>query len=324
MSNSNEFTHTFLPVEPSTLAPGTSGQFDLYLCRDKGFVLYCPRGELFADETLAKALEVTEFYIPASQKREYENYLAKNLGQMLQNSQVPLKQRAQIFHTISSGVMKKTLSRKLPKPASDKIYKELLNVVNASIKFFTFDDALKSFSQLISHSYQSYSHSVQTMVLLISLLQRTPGMDKDRLKDCGMGALLHDFGKLDVPDEILSKPPHELTHGEWDIIKRHPAKGVRFCSGLPLSSLTKELILFHHERMDGDGFPGGLSGDDIPMEVRALSLVNVYDMLTSEKTYALALTPFEAMNVIREDMKGAIDPDLYKRFAYLLSASRIM
>jgi len=311
-------------VDPNTIVPGTIGYFDIFILRGGNFLLYCKQGSTFNEEKLASMLDVTDFYIPVRQKVEYESYLAKNLGDMLQNERVPIEERSRLFYSISSAVMRKAITSKLPKQHQDKAYKEMLNIVGASIKFFSATSALKSFSQFISHTYKTYSHSIQVMVLLISLLQRFQGTDKKMLQECGMGALLHDIGKTEIPVEILTKQPDALDPHEWDIIKTHPAKGLNICSAMPLSRVSMNCILFHHEMMDGSGYPGGLTGESIPLEVRALSLCNTYDMLTAEKTYAPGLSPFDAMRVLQEDMHDAFDQKLYKRLVYILSDACIM
>ncbi len=313
----------YMSVAALTIVPGTSGQFDLFLRRGSHFILYCNKGDVFSEERLTKVLEVTEFYIKAEQKREYEEYLAKNLGELLQNESVPIQERSKIFVNMSSTVLKKAFETKLPKGFSEKTHQAMADIVNASIRFFTKKEALRSFSQLISHTYHTYSHSIQVMVLTLSLLQRERHFDKNALRECGMGALLHDIGKTEIPSEVLNRNPKDMTAYEWDLIRTHPAKGMRICATLPLSQRTLNCIIFHHEKFDGMGYPGGLGGEDIPLEARVLSVCNIYDMLTTDKAYAKALSPYDALKVMRDEMQGAFDDKMYKRLVYVLSDARI-
>jgi putative nucleotidyltransferase with HDIG domain len=313
----------FLSISAMTIIPGTTGYFDLYLKRHDQYILYSQKGDKFSEEKLAKVLEVTEFYIPVDHKFEYERYMAKNLGDLLANEKVPIQQRSRIFYNISTSVVKRTFDTKVPKTLSPNMQKELVNIVNASIRFFTSKDALKSVSQFISHDYHTYSHSLQVMVLFLSLMQTLPDMDKKALKECGMGALLHDIGKIVIPPEVLNKPG-PLNSKEWDIVKTHPAKGLRICSELPLTQTAINCILFHHERMDGSGYPGGLGGEGIPLEARAMTVCDVYDALTTERPFARAMTPFDALKHMKESMEGHFDPKMYKRLVYVLSNANIV
>jgi len=311
----------FLPVSVLTIVPGTSGQFDLYLKRGESYVLYCQKGDIFSDEKLAKVLSVSEFFILSKEKGEYERYLAKNLGDLLGNEDVPIRERSRIFYSISSAVMKKAFDTKLPKGFSGKVYDDMMLIVKASIAFFRDANSLRSFSEFISHSYHAYSHSIQTMVLLISLLRHFPGTEKKFMQACAMGALLHDIGKTEVPVEVLGKPHDQLKEEEWNLLRTHPAKGIRICASLNLPQISNNCILFHHEQRDGNGYPGGLSGQEIPFEARALSVCNVYDALTTEQSNTRAVSPFGALTVMREDMQCAFDPEVFKRLVFVLGSA---
>lgn len=313
----------FFPVSTLTIIPGTRGQFDLYLKRYENYVLYCNKGDVFSDEKMAKVLEVAEFFVHRDERLEYERYLAKNLGDLLQNDTIPVKQRAKIFYNISRTVVNQVFEQKVPKPFSKEAFQRMLDVVNASIAFFAKEGTLESFSQFISHDYHTYSHSIQTMVLTLSVLHTQREVDKTFLKHCAMGALLHDIGKVMVPLEILNKHPNELAVREWDVLKTHPIKGVKMCENVDLPKVTMNCVLFHHEREDGTGYPGGLAGADIPFEVKVLSVCNIYDALTSQHSYTRAMKPFDALAYMRENMTNVVDADMFKRLVFVLGNASI-
>lgn len=128
------------------------------------------------------------------------------------------------------------------------------------------------------------------------------------------GALLHDIGKISVPDAILDKPD-KLTIAEFEVIKGHPAQGAHIIE--PLHSLreTLPLIRWHHERLDGKGYPDGLRGDAIPRLVRILSVADVYDALSSERPYRRSVPHEFCLRILRENaLKGGLDPDLVAIF----------
>ncbi len=128
------------------------------------------------------------------------------------------------------------------------------------------------------------------------------------------GGLLHDIGKISVPDAILNKPG-PLTAEEMAVMREHPAQGVKLIESLDSLRDTIPLIRWHHERLDGRGYPDGLRGDAIPWVVRVLSVADVYDALASERPYRPALSHARCLEILRaEAAGGGLDPELVERF----------
>jgi putative two-component system response regulator len=124
------------------------------------------------------------------------------------------------------------------------------------------------------------------------------------------GALLHDIGKISIPDVILNKPDR-LTPEEFAVIKRHPMEGVRIVEPLRSLQSTLPLIRWHHERLNGTGYPDGLTGERIPVLARLLAVADVYDALVSERPYRPAMDAAKCMRVMRADAAaGGLDPEL--------------
>jgi diguanylate cyclase (GGDEF)-like protein/putative nucleotidyltransferase with HDIG domain len=128
-----------------------------------------------------------------------------------------------------------------------------------------------------------------------------------------IGALLHDVGKLVVPSEVLNKPG-KLTPEEWDLMRSHPSAGVDMLAGIDFPWDVRPLIESHHERWDGKGYPHALSGTDIPLSARILAVADVYDALTSVRSYKAAYTHEEAIDIMRRDVGAAFDPQVFARF----------
>jgi HD-GYP domain-containing protein (c-di-GMP phosphodiesterase class II) len=145
----------------------------------------------------------------------------------------------------------------------------------------------------------------------------------ERLVQCGMGALLHDIGKIQIPKQILSKPG-KLSYAERQMIESHPVRGAALCALAPLTQDVLNNILFHHEKVDGSGYPTGMRGSEIPLPVKALTAADVYDALVSDRPYAKAQSPFEALTVMRAEMKGAFDAEVYKRLVMVLSGAEVI
>ncbi len=127
-----------------------------------------------------------------------------------------------------------------------------------------------------------------------------------------MGALLHDIGKIIVPTEVLNKAG-DLSEEEWSIMKRHPEAGLELVADIDFPGDVRSIIRNHHERWDGKGYPDGLAGDDIPFAARILCVADVYDALTTARSYHDSLSHPRAAEVMRAS-KGQFDPNLLEAF----------
>jgi HD-GYP domain-containing protein (c-di-GMP phosphodiesterase class II) len=131
------------------------------------------------------------------------------------------------------------------------------------------------------------------------------------------GALLHDIGKLGIPDAVLLKPG-SLTPHEWKVMQQHPLYAYNILA--PIISLRQalDIPLYHHERWDGSGYPYGLSGEQIPLSARLFAVVDVYDALTSDRPYRSAWTRSQAIDYLREQAGRQFDPNVVSHFLSLI------
>jgi diguanylate cyclase (GGDEF)-like protein len=136
--------------------------------------------------------------------------------------------------------------------------------------------------------------------------------DKE-IQDLKIIGLLHDIGKIAIDENILNKPS-ELTHEEWTTIRRHPEIGHRILSGAPEMKEYANIILCHHERFDGKGYPNKLSGLNIPLYSRLLTIVDSYDAMTCERPYRKALSHQEAVNELYKSAGTQFDESLLDIF----------
>ncbi len=131
--------------------------------------------------------------------------------------------------------------------------------------------------------------------------------------DMQRGSLLHDVGKIGVSDSILLKPG-KLTEDEWDLMRKHPEIGYNMLRQVKFLQGPAELILAHHERWDGNGYPKGLHEDEIPLGARIFSVVDTFDSMTSDRPYRKALSTLEAMNEIMACANSQFDPVVVEAF----------
>ncbi len=153
-------------------------------------------------------------------------------------------------------------------------------------------------------------------------LGRALGLSPDYLKALHRGGILHDLGKIGVPDAILLKPG-PLTPLERAVIQSHPVIGERICAPLKSLSLVLPIIRHHHERWDGSGYPDGLAGEAIPLTARILQVADIYDAFTTQRPYKPAYSREQAFTIMREETaKGWWDARLIETFIQIIQENQ--
>jgi hypothetical protein len=145
------------------------------------------------------------------------------------------------------------------------------------------------------------------------------GVPESQLVHIERGAMLHDVGKIGVPDEILKKPD-TLTDHEWEAMRKHPLLAGLLVSKVGFLEPAMPILLYHHEKYDGTGYPFGLSGDNIPLEARIFTIVDAYDAMTQDRPYRDAMSHHAAMEEIRLNNGTQFDPDIVAAFEELMAS----
>lgn len=144
------------------------------------------------------------------------------------------------------------------------------------------------------------------------------GLSSEEVKALRRGGVLHDVGKIGIPETILLKRG-KLTEQEYGFIKEHPVIGERICRPMRSLGLVLPIIRHHHEKMDGSGYPDGLRGEEIPLSTRIMAIVDVYDALWTERPYKPAWSVEESLGILREESeRGWWDRDLVREFEQII------
>lgn len=174
-------------------------------------------------------------------------------------------------------------------------------------------DALVWLTFLKTRDEYTATHCMNVCILALTF-GRCLGLDEDELHCLGLGALLHDLGKMQIPDEVLNKPG-QLTEDEFDQMKQHPGLGFAMLGDDEnLNEVSLHIVLHHHERLDGRGYPAGLTAEEIPLLTRVSSIVDVYDAITSDRCYHDGIPPAEALENLFKWAAGNFDVHLLEHF----------
>lgn len=223
---------------------------------------------------------------------------------------------------ISMGFsVKKTIGKKI-----NEVVKEAENTMN-EYKLSENESARSSIimslkKALEERDYETEEHS-KRMEDLSLLLGKKVNLKGNELNELRLLAVLHDIGKISIPDSIIFKPG-KLTSKEWEIIKKHPEIGYRVARSSPDLIQIAKGILYHHERWDGKGYPEGLKGNKIPLISRIVAIVDAYDAMTNDRPYRKAMSKKKALGEIERESGAQFDPSLAKIFTKILTGESLV
>ncbi|HXG40897.1 MAG TPA: HD domain-containing phosphohydrolase [Candidatus Limnocylindrales bacterium] len=163
-------------------------------------------------------------------------------------------------------------------------------------------------------------HHCQRLALLAARLATRVGLDTAEMETIAYGALLHDVGKIGIPEAILTKPG-PLDDGEWELMRRHPEIGERICRPLAASNGFLPIIRHHHERWDGKGYPDRLRGEEIPLGARIVAVADAFDAMTHDRNYRAARPVADALAEIDREACRQFDPQLARLFVGAIDGS---
>lgn len=180
-----------------------------------------------------------------------------------------------------------------------------------------YEQTIESWSRALSlRDSESEEHTRKVTELAVRFGEHL-GLDPAQIAHLRRGALLHDIGKMAIPDSVLHKPGR-LTAEEWDLVREHPATGYRMLLHISYLQPCLDVIFCHHERWDGSGYPRGLKGEEIPLMARIFSLADVWDAMGSDQPYRAAWSEEAVRTYIHQQAGRQFDPNLACKFLEMM------
>ncbi len=183
----------------------------------------------------------------------------------------------------------------------------------------SYEATIDGWSRAMDFRDQETEGHSKRVTTLTTTLAVSLGLKGEKIEEIYRGALLHDIGKIGIPDSVLKKPG-PLDEDEWKLMKRHPVIAYRMLENIPYLKNSLNIPLYHHEKWDGSGYPEGLQGEAIPIEARLFSVVDVYDALSSDRPYRGAWSMEKTVAYIREQSGRQFDPKVVKEFLAMLES----
>jgi HD-GYP domain-containing protein (c-di-GMP phosphodiesterase class II) len=312
----------FIPIPVQTLKIDSMKSFDLFIRTKSGrMVLFNAREELFTLEVRDNLLanDISVLFINDEDKEEYNTYVAENLADFLNNPELSNNDKAEFAYLSISNIAQSLFEK--PSEQSISSYK---TAITATMNFIlTEDDALINLIQLTEFDYTTFNHSMNVGIFATGLSKALFSRESDHnMTEIAAGFFLHDIGKCSIPLTILQKPGH-LTPEEWDIIKTHPSEGYEILKKFHhITPESKIIVLQHHERTHGNGYPRGLKGDMIHTYSKICSIADVFEALVAQRPYKKQKSFYDALYTMKTEMKDEFDPEFFRQFILLFSGTR--
>ncbi len=334
--------HKYAAIDPNVIVEGSIINFDCYIKRFNDFVIIIEKGTRISAELAQKVKQNNNIYITMHEQNAFMSY--KKIHNMEDNAVVsvetitlqsvlPQVMRLPEKFNIAPNALKKVEvvyqttallmeaifndgNEKLPLSAVEKC----VHLVVESLEWSD-SNLIPEVLHMMPDEYTTHHHSINVAIFSV-ILGKSLGLQKAELDSLAYAALLHDIGKMRINYDLLLKPS-SLNEDEFETIKTHSEGGVEI---LEKNGITNTKILdavrYHHEKLDGKGYPEGLRGKHIPKFARIIGMCDVFDALTTRRTYRVNYTSYEALLLMKQQMLKQFDPDYSETFIRLLVSQK--
>lgn len=311
----------YFSVELDSLRVDTVTDFPIFLKPNEAGmpVLYRDPGRSFTEQVRARLVSqgVVRIYVPMTDEHTYHRYLEANLEAILSDPKITLDAKVETLYDCAQFVVHDILED----PESDTVVARSQGLVNTVAGFLlTEDRAFPKFLKATAMDYHVYTHSVNVFVYALMLARRLGLGDDDLLRRFGLGALLHDIGKSRVSADTLNSTG-KLTDEQWVEMKMHPVWGWEILVEHGIDDpIVLDITRSHHEKLSGTGYPDQLRGSFIPEHVRIVTVCDIFDALTTKRSYKDEIKTFPALQLMRNEMHQELDTGIFGQFVHLLAS----
>ncbi len=315
---SKQVNGEYLPALADGLRVDTILDFDLYIRQhDNRYVLYRNKNLTFTRENAErlKATEVGCVCISAKDREKYLSYIENQLPQIVRDSSIPAKRKTTLLYKAAANTIRQVITKPLTSAGLERAMSIADNVTeHLATNPGAFEDILRTSPS----EYSTETHSINVCAYSLAIANSMGKFGHEEMRALGTGALLHDIGKYKIDEDIINKREPLSTH-EWEELKKHPEYGLKMLERFEeLPPGTLPVVMLHHEKVNGSGYPAGLKGNDIPLAARIACIADIFDAITSDRAYKGAVSSYEALIKMSDEMQGLIDSEVFAHFLRLL------
>lgn len=305
-------THFEIPlvsIKPESYVP-----FNVFRKARNNYALILEEGDIFPKNlpSLISSQHGNQqsVYVHEEDKRKYYSYLENFLRDITQDKKVSLKDKSTFLYDVSAN----TINSLFERPESREIVEHTKTLVTNIIDvILTHDDSVKNMMEIGSHDYYTYTHSVDVAVFSIGFANHL-NYSYQNISDIGYAAMMHDIGKSRIPIDIINKK-ERLSEEEFKIMKNHPIYSYEILQNHgEINDDILKAVRNHHEKASGNGYPDKLIAPRTHEFAKVIAIVDIFSALTTRRSYKLALTSFNALQLIKNDMISDIDKNLFLEF----------
>ncbi|AFV96353.1 MULTISPECIES: HD-GYP domain-containing protein [unclassified Sulfuricurvum] len=304
-------------IDKRLITEGSQLDFNLFLTNEAktAMSLFLQSDTAVDGNAKVKLREIESVYVSEEDEARYKAYVERHLQSIAKNSDIPTEQKARLVYEKAS----ESMDLMFKNPESLENVKNAQPIVNNFIDIILRDRcAVESLMKITAHDYYTHTHSINVSIYTLSLGSFL-GIDGKDLEVLGMAAILHDLGKSKIDYEIINKNG-KLTDEEFAQMKHHPAFGHELALKL---NLIDERILtairHHHEKIEGGGYPDNLKGDKISQFARIIGVCDVFDALSTKRSYKDPMSSFESLSLMKQQMVGHLDMNMVDAFIRMLN-----
>jgi len=254
--------------------------------------------------------------VPAEPEKEI---VPEGLQEIIFDKTLPSLTKAMQVHEYSRQMIKHLLDE----PTAENISAAKMDIANVVDLILDDIETSHHLMMITDHDYYTYTHSVRVGVLSICLARNVFGRSNAHdLHKLGVGFFLHDLGKVRIDEEIIKKPT-KLTDEEMKVVQMHPNLGYDIlCETKQITEESKIIILQHHERFDGTGYPRGIRANDIHIYAKMCAIADVYDALTTQRPYRKKMRPFDGLKIMKDQMMNHFQKELFEQFVLMIAGRK--
>jgi len=307
-------SNKYMLINKNIICIGAIFDFSLYCKLMPNSELQCiiEKDSLLINDDVKKSKNTEAIYVNESEYKNYKRYYENYLANISKDKNITFEDRSKAMYVNAS----KLLVDIFKNPEVTGNYEKSKELVGDLVTTVSDDEfSIKSLASIAidDDSYtHTHTHSINVSIYALSLASFL-NFSKDSLSDIGESALLHDLGKSKIDSKIVNKKG-KLTDQEFKIIQNHSNLG--YYLGMKIGIKKRSVlngIKYHHEKMDGSGYPLKLKGEDIPLFARIIGVCETFDALTTHRSYKAAISPFEALKLMKIEMKNHLDMNLVNK-----------
>jgi putative nucleotidyltransferase with HDIG domain len=312
---------TFIPIFVRSLGIGSILEFNLYIYNGYEMVLFRAAHLPLTSETCDTLLQsnLNRLYISKDDRRLYQRYIQSHIAGILADPAIDGFTKATIVYDSAKELVKDLFAD----PTKGETIKDSQAFVESTVLYvLEGQNAFHNMLRVMSFDYTVYTHSVNVCTFSLALAHEAGITRTNELIELGTGALLHDIGKVRIPEDILHKNG-PLDQAEWNTVRQHPQWGVEIVSETDMIPDNAYLPIHqHHERQNGTGYPDGLTDHNIHIYGKIVAIADAFDAMTTNRVYRPAQDSFPVLRAMAEQDDG-FDRLLLQEFIKLLGPTHL-